>query len=140
MQQVQQQLFDNNSCLDGQNSESTNIKPGADHESQHNIEDISAIQNERNQKQLSVDNLTDLHADWDDIDGESSVFYYSFSEIQDNKDIAIERSPDISPRISANSKSKEGYPDLGIGRIQELKCTPDILSEMKRHSKPHIIQ
>ena len=77
---------------------------------------------------MLVDNLTDLHADWDDIDGESSVIYYSFSEIQDNKDIAIQRSPDILPRISANSKSiiiKEGYPDLGIaGRIQELKCTP----------------
>ncbi len=92
-------------------------------------------------KSTSWYSLPDLHADWDDIDGESSVIYYSFNEIQDdNEDIAIERSPDISPRISANSKSKEGYPDLGIGRIQELKCTPDILSEMKRHSKPHIIQ
>jgi hypothetical protein len=116
------QQVGNDSPLEQQNNESTNIKPEADNDNQHNVEDISAIQ-------LPLDSLTDLHADWDDIDE---------TEDNDKETIVHERSPDVSPRISTNCKSKERFPDLGIGGIQRLKCTQDILSEMKRHSKPHI--
>ena len=71
-----------------------------------------------------------MHADWDDIDDRDN----------DRETFVHERSPDISPRTSANCKSKEGFPDFGIGGIQKLKCTQDILSEMKRYSKPHILK
>jgi hypothetical protein len=70
------------------------------------------------------------------------IYYNSFSGIENNgiEAVANERSYDISPGISYDYKSKEGYPDLGIDRIQKLKCSQDILSEMKRHFKPHIFQ
>ena len=70
------------------------------------------------------------------------IYYNSFSGRENNgiEAVANERSSDISPGISDDYKSKEGYPDLGIDRIQKLKCSQDILSEMKRHAKPLIFQ
>ncbi|XP_028418848.1 uncharacterized protein LOC114544393 [Dendronephthya gigantea] len=138
---TEREQLSNSSHSDSYNNESSvNDIEAEDRESHHNIEDIPRIQNIEPQP---VNTLNEMQSDWDDIEGESSMTYYSFSEIRDNNsnnNVNETSLNDPQQTMSTKNSTKDGYSDLGIHRIEKLKCTRDILSEMKKHSKPHIFQ
>ena len=136
----QEQLSKDSHSDSNGNESSVNDLEAEENRDHHNIDDIHRIQNVEPQP---VNILNELQSDWDDIEGESSMTYYSFSEIKDNyPSIKVNETSLDNPQQTFSQKhnSEEGYSDLGIHRIEKLKSARDILSEMKKHSKPHIFQ